>query len=236
MSIHIGAKKGDIAESVLLPGDPLRAKFIAETYFDDVTVYSEVRAMYGYTGTYKGKRISVQGTGMGIPSISIMAHELICDYDVKKLIRVGSCGSINDKIELRDIIIAMTASTDSNVNKLRFRGMDFAPAASFELLNRAWKVAGELGIDVHVGNILSSDVFYYEENPEDPFKIWKDFGVLGVEMESSALYTIAARYNVEALSILTVSDHITSGAHTTPEEREKSFNEMVEIALETVEV
>ena len=232
MSLHIGAQKGEIADIVLLPGDPLRAKFIAEKYLEDVVCYSEVRAMYGYTGIYKGKRISVQGTGMGIPSISIMVHELICDYDVKKLVRVGSCGSINENIELRDVVLAMSASTDSNVNKLKFRGMDYAPTASFNLLQKAYQTAADQNIKVHVGNILSSDVFYYEENPEDPFKIWRDFGVLVVEMESSALYTIAAKYGVEALSILTVSDHIASGAHTSQEEREKSFMEMVEVALE----
>jgi len=234
MSLHIGAQKGEIADIVLLPGDPLRAKFIAENYLEDVVCYNEVRAMYGYTGTYKGKRISVQGTGMGIPSISIMVHELICDYDVKKLVRVGSCGAIKDEIQLRDIVLAMSASTDSNFNKLKFRGMDYAPTASFPLLLNAYQKAIEQNIQVHIGNILSSDVFYYEENPEDPFKIWREFGVLVVEMESSALYTLAAKYGVEALSILTVSDHITSGAHTSQEERETSFREMMEIALESV--
>jgi len=234
MSLHITAKIGDIADKVLLPGDPLRAKFIAETYLEDVICYNEVRAMYGYTGTYKGTRISVQGTGMGIPSISIMVHELICNYSVKELIRVGSCGAINEKVQLRDVVLAMSASTDSSFNKLKFNNMDYAPTADFEMLLKAYGVAKENEIPVDVGNVLTSDVFYYDEGPEEPFRIWNDYGVLVVEMETAALYTLAARHDARALSILTVSDHIASGHKATHREREKSFNEMIEIALNTV--
>lgn len=163
MSVHIGAKEGQIAESILLPGDPLRAKFIAETFLKDVECYNEIRGMYGFTGTYKGKRVSVQGTGMGMPSISIYANELIQFYGVKKLIRVGTCGSYQESVKVRDVILAMAASTDSNINKLRFHGMDFAPTASFKLLKKAYDVSVEKGLNVKVGNILSSDTFYGDE-------------------------------------------------------------------------
>jgi purine-nucleoside phosphorylase len=235
MSLHIEAKAGRIARSVLLPGDPMRARFIAETFLEDPVCHNQVRGMMGYTGTYKGKRISVQGTGMGIPSIAIYVHELICEYNVQNLIRVGSCGSIQPSIGIRDVILAMSASTDSGFNKQRFNQADFAPTASFRLLNRAWEVAKLLNIKVDVGNVLTSDVFYYEDGQTDPLKIWKDYGVLVVEMETTALYTIAARYGVEALSILTVSDNIYHNLRATKEERERSFSEMVEIALEIAE-
>ncbi|MBI9102393.1 MAG: purine-nucleoside phosphorylase [Spirochaetales bacterium] len=231
MSIHMGAKKGDIAPAILLPGDPLRAKFIAEKWLENPVCYTEVRGMYGYTGTYKGKRISVQGTGMGLPSHSIYVHELINMYDVQTLIRVGSCGAMQPDLKLRDIILAQASSTDSAINKQRFHGMDFAPIADFGLLKTAYEKAGEKGMNVSVGNVLSSDVFYADD-PEG-WKLWAEYGVLAAEMESSALYSLAAKFNRKALTILTVSDSIVSHQETTSEEREKTFTDMIEIALDT---
>ncbi len=233
MSIHIGAKKGDIAGTILLPGDPMRAKFIAENFLEDIICYNEVRGMYGFTGTYKGKRISVQGTGMGMPSHSIYVNELITEYGVKNLIRVGSCGSMSEEIKIRDIILAMGACSNSKMNEIRFKGADFAPTANFDLLLKAYQAAGEKGIDVKVGNVLSSD-FFYEDDPEG-WKLWSKYGVLAVEMETAELYTLAARYGVNALAILTVSDSLVTGELTTSEEREKTFTEMMEIALELAE-
>jgi purine-nucleoside phosphorylase len=233
MSIHIGAKKGDIASTVLLPGDPLRAKYIAEKFLIDAICYNEVRAMYGYTGTYKEKRISVQGTGMGIPSISIYINELITNYRVKNLIRIGSCGSMQQDIKIRDVILAMSASTDSNINKLRFHGMDFAPTANFTLLKKAYDIAQEKGISVKVGNVLTSDTFYNDD--PNSWKHWANYGLLAVEMETAALYTLAAKFKVNALSILTVSDSLLTREETTSEERQKTFNQMVEVALELAE-
>lgn len=233
MSIHIGAKENDIASTVLLPGDPLRAKFIAETFFENPVCYNEVRGMYGFTGTYKGKRVSVQGTGMGIPSISIYTHELIESYGVKNLIRVGTCGALREEIKLRDVILAMSASTDSNVNNIRFNNVNYAPTASFKLLNKAYDAAQEKGIVAKVGSIFSSDTFY----ADDPniAKNMAKYGALAVEMEAAALYTIAAQFGVDALSILTVSDSLVSGEVTTAEERQKTFTNMIEIALELAE-
>ena len=235
MSIHLQASPGQIAETVLLPGDPLRARFIAETYLKDPVCYNQIRGMLGYTGTYKGKRISVQGTGMGIPSIAIYVHELIVEYKAKCLIRVGSCGTIQDSVGIMDVILAMSASTDSNFNRQRFAQMDYAPTASFRLLRKAWETARQMGIKVDVGNVLTSDVFYYEDGQTDPFQLWKDYGVLVVEMETTALYTVAARYGAEALSILTVSDSMYHDLHITTEERERSFRQMIEIALEVAD-
>lgn len=232
MSIHINAKEGQIAESVLLPGDPLRAKFIAENFLQDVTCYNDVRGMFGFTGTYKGKKVSVQGTGMGIPSISIYVNELIQSYGVKNLIRVGTCGSFQESVKVRDLVIAMAASTDSNINKIRFNGRDFAPTASFKLLNKAYDAAIKKGLNPKVGNIFSSDTFY-NDNP-DEWKIWAKFGCLAVEMEAAGLYTLAAKYAVDALTILTVSDHLVTGELTTAEERQKTFTNMMEVALDTV--
>ncbi len=232
MSIHIGAKEDQIAESVLLPGDPMRAKFIAENFLEDVICYNEIRGMYGFTGTYKGKRVSVQGTGMGMPSISIYATELIQSYGVKNLIRVGTCGAYKKEVKVRDVIIAMSASTDSNINSLRFNGCSYAPTASFKLLKKAYDVSIAKGIEPKVGNILSSDTFYGDK--EDAYKIWADFGVLAVEMEAAALYTIAAKFEVDALGIMTVSDHLVTGELTTAEERQNTFTNMIEIALETI--
>ena len=231
MSIHIGAEKGQIAETILLPGDPLRAKFVAENFLSDVVCYNEVRGMYGFTGTFKGTRISVQGSGMGMPTLSIYAHELINDFGVKNLVRIGSCGALQPYVELRDILLSLCASTDSAINRHRFGGMDFAPGASFRLLKTAYDTAEKLGIDVKVGNILSEDTFYSEE--DDWWKLWAKYGVLAVEMETSALYTLAARFGVDALSILTVSDHLVTGGITTSEEREKTFTGMMDLALET---
>jgi purine-nucleoside phosphorylase len=232
MSVHINAKQGEIAENILLPGDPLRAKYIAETFLENVTIYNEVRGMLGFTGTYKGKKVSVQGTGMGIPSISIYVNELIREYGVKNLIRVGSCGAIQKDIHVRDVILAMTASTDSSINRLTFSGIDYAPCADFPLLNSAFQIGSERGMNLKVGNVLSADVFYRDSM--DLVKKLGDYGVLAVEMETTALYTIAAKYGVQALSILTVSDHIFTGEDTTAEERQTTFNDMMFIALETL--
>lgn len=232
MSIHIGAKKGEIAETVLLPGDPLRAKWIAETFLEDVVCYNEVRGMYGYTGTYKGKRISVQGTGMGVPSISIYVNELIREYGVKNLIRVGTAGSYREDVKIRDVIFAMSASATSGINRLRFNGADYAPTASFDLFMGAVKAAKEKGIEVKGGNVLTADEFY-EDNFES-YKKWADFGVLCVEMETAGLYTIASKFGVNALSILTISDSLVTGEKTTSEERQTTLKEMIEIALESV--
>jgi purine-nucleoside phosphorylase len=233
MSIHIGAKEDQIASTVLMPGDPLRAKYIAENMLEDVICYSEIRGMYGFTGTYKGKRISIQGSGMGVPSISIYANELIQSYNVKNLIRIGTCGSMQPDIKLRDVVLAMTSSTDSSINKIRFNGMDYSPTASFKLLNKAFEIAKSKGIDAKVGNILTTDTFYGDD--PDAWKLWAKFGVLAVEMETSALYTIAAKYNVDALTILTVSDSLITHELTSSEERQTTFNKMVEIALEVAE-
>ncbi len=232
MSIHIGAEKGDIAESVLMPGDPLRAKFIADNYLENTVQYNTVRGMYGFTGTYKGKKVSVQGSGMGIPSISIYATELIEIYGVKKIIRVGSAGTMKKEIELRDIVIAMSASTDASFNKLRFSGMDYAATADYNLLEKAVALAKQQKCTYHVGKILSSDIFY-ADNP-DSWKIWADFGVLAVEMEAAALYTIAAKFGVQALTLLTISDSMIDGSSASSEDREKTFTDMMEIALNTV--
>ena len=232
MSVHINAPEGAIAESILLPGDPLRAKFIAENFLKDVVCYNEVRGMYGYTGTYKGKKVSVQGTGMGIPSISIYVNELIQSYGVKNLIRVGTCGSYQENVKVRDLVIAMSASTDSNINSIRFAGSSFAPTASFKLLKKSYDIAVQKGFDPKVGNVFSSDTFYGDN--ADSWKLWAKFGCLAVEMEAAALYTIAAKYGVDALALLTVSDHFISSEVTTAEERQTTFTNMIEVALETV--
>ena len=230
MSIHIEAKKGEIAEKVLLAGDPLRAEAISRNFLTDAKLYNRVRGMLGYTGYYKGKRVSVQGSGMGIPSISIYAHELINEYGVKTLIRVGTCGAMQDYINLKDIIIAMGASTDSAINHYRFGGMDYAPIADFGLLEQAVNKARKSGLKFHVGNILSSDQFYHPHS--EHWKIWADYRVLGIEMESSALYSLAATFGVRALTVLTVSDHLIRKEFVTAIERQESFMEMAELALE----
>ena len=231
MSVHIAAKNGEIADTVLLPGDPKRAKWIAENFLENAVCYTDIRGMLGFTGTYKGKRISVQGTGMGIPSMSIYITELMKDYGVKTLIRVGSAGSYQEEVKIRDIVVALSTSTDSNINNRRFKGASFAPTVNFDLLSKVLKIAEEKNIKIKAGNILTSDEFYND----DPsyFKKWAEFGVLAVEMETAALYTLASKYKAKALSILTISDSLVSPEITSSEEREKTFNEMIELALET---
>lgn len=232
MSTHIGAKPGEIAERVLMPGDPLRAKWIAENYLTDAKCYSTVRNMFGFTGTYQGVPVSIQGSGMGMPSASIYAHELINEYGAKTLIRVGSCGALAESLNLRDVIAAIGSSTDSNMNRQRFDGLiDYAPVADFGLLRKAVEVAEARGIEMKVGPILAADAFYTDR--PDLYDRLADYGVLAVEMESAALYTIAARFGARALTILTVSDHIKRGEATTAQEREQTFSQMVEVALDT---
>ncbi|MDR1836377.1 MAG: purine-nucleoside phosphorylase [Treponema sp.] len=231
MSIHIGAKEGEIAEAVLLPGDPLRAKFVAESFLKDAALYTDVRNMLGFTGDYKGKRVSVQGTGMGIPSISIYVNELFRDYGVKRAIRIGTAGSINKDVKIRDIVLAVSACTDSGANNIRFGGRNYAPAASFPLLRTAWDIAAARGWQAKAGPVVSSDIFYSEDDEE--WKLWARFGCLAVEMECAELYTLAAKYGREALGILTVSDSIITGECTSAEERKTSFTRMMEVALET---
>ncbi len=230
MSTHIGAEPGQIAPTVLLPGDPLRAKWIAETFLDDATCYSEVRGMYGFTGTWHGEQVSVQGSGMGQPSMSIYVNELFQDYDVRRVIRVGSCGALTEKLAVRDLVIAAGACTDSSVNRLRFHGLDYAAIADFGLLHAAHAAATEReDVTAHVGLIFSSDSFY-SPRPELT-KPLVEHGVLAVEMEACALYTLAASYDRQALTICTVSDHIVTGEETTSQEREQTFEPMVDIAL-----
>ena len=230
MSIHIGAEQGQIASTVLLPGDPMRAKHIAETMLEDVICFNEVRGMMGFTGRYGNKRVSVMGSGMGMPTLSIYVNELVTEYHVESLIRVGTCGAFLPHLKIGDIVLAMTASTDSHINRLRFDGMDFAPAASFDLLLAAYKIAKERGIKVQVGGILSGDTFYKDD--PDWWKIWAAHGVLVCEMETNALYTLAAKFGVSALSVLTVSDSLVTSEAATAEQREKNFPQMAEIALE----
>ena len=236
MITHIGARAGEIAPTVLMPGDPLRAKWIAETFLDDAKCYNEVRGMYGYTGTWRGERVSVQGSGMGQPSLAIYANELFDEYDVQTIVRVGSCGSLTEKVALRDVVIASGACTDSAMNRIAFEGLDYAPVADFGLLRAAYDASTRLeatgaGGDqtVHVGLIFSSDSFY-SARPELTQRM-VDYGVLAVEMEASALYTLAAKYDRRALAICTVSDHIVTGEETSSQERERTFATMVEIAL-----
>lgn len=230
MTLHIGAEKGQIAETILLPGDPLRAKWIAKTFFENPVCFNKVRGMLGYTGTYKGKRVSTMGTGMGMPSISIYANELITEFGVKNLIRVGSAGSYQKHVKIRDVVIAMAASSNSSVNELRFGGANFAPTADFGLFIKAVEAAKVKQIPIKAGNILSSDEFY--EDDKETYKKWSKYGVLCVEMEAAGLYTLAAKHNVHALAILTISDSLVTGEHTTITERETTFKSMIEIALE----
>nr|WP_295973055.1 purine-nucleoside phosphorylase [uncultured Bacillus sp.] len=230
MSIHIGANENQIADTVLLPGDPLRAKYIVETFLEGAECYNEVRNMFGYTGTYKGKRVSVQGTGMGVPSISIYITELMQSYNVEKLIRVGTCGAIQEDVNVRDVILAMSASTDSQMNRITFGGVDYAPTAHFELLKTAYEAGLAKGLNVKVGSVLTADLFY---NDHAELEKWANYQILAIEMETAALYTLAAKFKRKALSILTVSDHIMTGEITSAQERQTTFNEMIEVALET---
>ncbi|WP_163833183.1 purine-nucleoside phosphorylase [Spartinivicinus ruber] len=229
---HISAAPGDFAETVLMPGDPLRAKFIAETFLTDAKCITEVRNMFGYTGTYQGCRISVMGSGMGIPSMSIYAKELITDYNVKKIIRVGSCGAVDDSIKLQDIIIGMGASTDSKVNRIRFNDYDFAAIADYQLLANAVTAAQQKQLPVRVGNVFSSDLFYTPD--QQLFELMAKYQVLAVEMEAAGLYGVAAEYGAHALAIFTVSDHITRNEKLSAEERQTSFKQMIELALDSI--
>ncbi|MCL2277762.1 MAG: purine-nucleoside phosphorylase [Treponema sp.] len=231
MSIHITAKSGEIAESILLPGDPLRAKFVAENFLENPVQYTNVRNIFGFTGTYKGKKVSVQGTGMGIPSISIYVNELFREYGVKRAIRIGTAGSLNKNVRIRDLVLAMSACTDSGANNIRFGGRSYAPTASFSLLKTAFDSAVAKGWEPKVGPVVSSDMFYTED-PEE-WKLWAKFGCLALEMECAELYTLAAKYDREALCILTVSDSMVTGEATSAEERQTTFTRMMEVALET---
>ena len=229
---HIAAEQGDFAPSILLPGDPLRAKHIADTFLDDVREVNAVRNMLGYTGTYQGVPVSAMGTGMGIPSASIYATELVTQFGVERLIRVGSCGALQPDLALRDVILAIGACTDSGVNRVRYGGDDFAATADFDLLRAAATAAENSGIEVHVGNVHSADLFY---NPDpDAFKRMQAMGVLAVEMEAAGLYGVAAEKGARALTILTVSDHILKGTETSSDERQTTFDDMVRVALDAV--
>ena len=230
MSTHIGAKPGDIAETVLMPGDPYRARWAAETFLKDAVCINQVRGMLGFTGTWKGQRVTIQGSGMGMPSLSIYANELIRDYGARTLIRVGSAGAMLDRIRMRDVVIAMTASTLSTPSRGFFREVSFAPCADFGLLRRAAAAAEARGTRCHVGGIYSSDVFY-DERP-DLTDMMARHGVLAVEMEAAELYTVAARHGVRALAVLTISDHLLTHEALPSEDRERSFGDMIEIALE----
>lgn len=235
MTIHIGAAPGDIAETVLMPGDPLRAKWAAEHFLEDPVCVNEVRGMLGFTGIWtdadgKSQRVTIQGSGMGMPSLSIYANELIRDYGVRKLVRIGSAGSMQTHVGLRDIVLAMTSSTISTPSRGIFKEVNFAPAADFELLQSAFMAARKKNVRVHVGGIYSSDVFY-DERPDLNEQMTRH-GILAVEMETAELYTLAARYGVRALAVLTISDHLLTGEALPPEDRQSSFSDMVTIALE----
>jgi purine-nucleoside phosphorylase len=233
MSLHIGAKKGDIAETVLVSGDPLRAKYIAENILTDAYCYSDVRNMLGYTGYFNGNKVSVQGTGMGQPSLGIYLHELIHSYHVKNIIRIGTCGALRSDLKLGEIIIAQGSCTDSSANKIIFNGMDYAPLADFDLLSTAVETAKSNNIKVKVGNVFSTDFFYFKNDPER-WKIWVEYGALCADMETSLLYTMSAGSDVKALSILTVSDNIITGEASSNEDRAQSFTKMVQIALNSI--
>ncbi|MGB1198698.1 MAG: purine-nucleoside phosphorylase [Thalassotalea sp.] len=229
---HIEANTNEFAKTVLMPGDPLRAKFIADNFLDDAKCITRVRNMFGYTGTYKGKPISVMGSGMGIPSISIYATELYKDYGVENIIRIGSCGAVRDDVKIRDVIIGMAASTDSNVNRQRFNNFDFAACADFSLLKKVVDTAEKLNKPVHVGNVFTADLFYTPK-PE-MFKTMEQHGILAVEMEAAGLYGVAAELGKKALAVFTVSDHIKTGEQTTADERENTFKDMMELTLESI--
>ncbi|KJB87428.1 purine nucleoside phosphorylase DeoD-type [Paenibacillus sp. E194] len=233
MSVHIEAKKGEIAPVALMPGDPLRAKYIAETFLENAKCHNQVRGMLGFTGTYKGKPVSVQGSGMGVPSFAIYATELIQDYDVKTIIRIGTCGAIQHDVKLRDVLIAQAVCTDSSLNTNRFPGYAFAPIGNFDLIKTAYDIGMEKKLNLRVGNILCSDIFYTEDNNKETMLKLGAYGVLAVEMETAALYTLAAKHQINGLAMFTVSDHILTGEATTSEERQLTFNDMIEVALET---
>lgn len=232
MSVHIEAKVGEIADKILLPGDPLRAKYIAETFLEEPKLYNNVRGMLGYTGTYQGQRVSVQGTGMGMPSATIYAHELIQSYGVKKLIRVGTCGALKKDVHVRDLVIAQGAATSSSMIEKNFQQFHYPPIGNFDLLLKAYQFAVAKGFTTHVGNVLSEDTFYKDDLGET-LKL-AELGVLGVEMEAAALYYLGAKFDVQTLAIMTVSDHIITGEETTAAERQSTFNEMIEVGLATI--
>ncbi len=230
MTIHIGAEKGDIAPTVLMPGDPYRAKWAAETFLHEARCINEVRGMLGFTGTWNGHPVTIQGSGMGMPSLSIYANELISDYDAQTLIRIGSCGGMQDHVGIRDVILAMTASTLSTPSRGIFKELNFAPCADYGLLAAAHQAATDKGVQTHVGGIYSSDVFY-DERPDLNEQMMRH-GILGVEMEAAELYNLAARHGRRALAVLTVSDHLITHKALPAEDRERSFGDMVEIALQ----
>ena len=229
---HINAASGDYAETVLMPGDPLRAQYIAEQFLDEARRVNDVRNMWGFTGSYKGSPVSVQAHGMGIPSASIYTHELVTEYGVRRLIRVGSCGTSHPDVKLRDIVIAMGASTDSNCNRMRFGGYDLAALASYDLVEKAVAAAKAAGVRYHVVNIFSADLFYTPD--PDMFETMAKYNVFGIEMEAAGIFPIAAEYDAEALAICTVSDDIPNGKHLSSEDRATTFDEMILVALETV--
>jgi purine-nucleoside phosphorylase len=231
VSFHLEAKQNDIAEVVLLPGDPLRAKYIAENFLDEAFCYNNVRGMLGYTGIYHGKRVSVQSTGMGVPSISIYVNELLREYGVKNLIRIGTCCSIQDNIKIRDLVLAVSASSNSSLNTIFFESGYFAPTADFNLLQKSYNIALKTGKNIFAGNVLTSDVFYNIDNQEY-WRNWANYGVLALEMETSGLYTIASRYGAKAISILTVSDSFYGDHELSSLEKERDLNDMIKIALE----
>ena len=230
MSVHINAKQGDISEKILLPGDPLRAKWMAELFLEDVVCYNTTRNMLGFTGTYKNERISVQGTGMGMPSASIYINELIKEYGVKQMIRLGSAGALQHNVNLRDVVIAMSASHNSAMFKHIFNDECYAPTADYTLFQKSIDIAKAKNLTVHAGNVLSSDTFYYDD--KSYYNLWTTYNTLCVEMETAALYALAAKYNVQALGILTISDSVVSGESLDADLRERSFQNMVKLALE----
>lgn len=229
---HISAPEGAFAESILLPGDPLRARYIAETFLEDAVRVTSVRNMFGFTGYYRGTPVSTMGTGMGVPSASIYMTELIRSYGVRRLIRVGTCGGISADVKMREAILAIGASTDSATNRARYNGWDYAATASFDLLAAAVAAASDLGITTHVGNLHTSDLFY--NTYQNALEIWQRMGILAVEMETAGLYAIAAEERAQALSIVTVSDHLVTGEESSPDERERTFDNMVKVALEAI--
>lgn len=232
MSIHIAAEPGQVAPRVLFPGDPLRAQWIADTFLDDASCYSRVRNMLGFTGTYRGEQVSVQGSGMGQPSMSIYANELFRDYGVQQLVRVGSCGALTESLKVRDVVLAISAATDASMNRHRFHGFDYSATADFALLRTAYDAAVARGGDPVVGQVFTSDSFYHPRPELTQHLV--EHGVIAVEMEASALYTLAAGFGRRALALCTVSDHIVTGEQTTAQEREQTFGEMVELALEAM--
>ncbi|MCH3907757.1 MAG: purine-nucleoside phosphorylase [Sphaerochaeta sp.] len=233
MSLHIGAKDGAIAEKVLLPGDPLRAKYIAEQFLENPVCYTTIRGMLGFTGTYQGKRVSVQGTGMGIPSISIYVNELLQSYGVKRLVRVGTCGAMTKGLNLRDLVIANGATTDSAVNRERFGSIAFAPVPDFSLLMAAYTEGVKRNMPVHVGQVFTSDLFY-DDHLKEKTDLLASYGVLACDMETAELYTLAAKFHAQALTIMTVSDSLVTGEAVPPAERETTFRDMMRLALEII--